>query len=333
MEAQLARPLRTIGILAFGALIAMLAFSAASAKADTGKAVPKERGAILHADVEMSGWTAYAFEYGTTTSYTDATEWKLAKESNVREVIEGLKPSTTYHYRVHYHDEKETVIGSDKTFTTENSHNPRFEAETYPAEVFFEDTPASFTINKKPYTCTNQHLEKTELKGHYTVLTDITGTYEGCTNKETFLGFLITRPVTIEMNGCSYWMYSTAVASPPSYPGTLGLKCPSGQYLTVRLKSPSTGEDICIFKFGQQPETFPLFAHPGVTMENNYAEGTDVPGVSMDINVSTLKYKATKVKNSTLCGEEDGEASYAASFNLVGVLEEMEYVGLYLDGE
>jgi hypothetical protein len=330
MEAQLVRPLRTIGLLALGALIAMLAFSAASAKADTEAATGiRESAATLNATATGKGWTAYKFEYGTTTSYTHSTEWKL-NDAGIREVIEGLEPKTTYHYRVYYVTKEEDTAGSDKTFTTEATHSPKFEAEEFPVSLFAYDETESvtFVINKRPYKCDTHVLTKT-LSNSTWALTGLTGSYEGCTHKETILGVPITWPVTVEMNGCTFSLFAgfSSETEPPNYPARLGLSCPKGQTLTVRLKSPTTEEDLCIYKFGSQSGSG--FGIPGVDLENAFDEfGYQI--ISGDVNLP-LKYTLDKTPNA--CGEETGTASYTSSFDMVA-LNEAEYsTGIYMDGQ
>ncbi len=63
----------------------------------------------------------YSIEYGETTSYgKTTTEKEIAGESEilVEEVLAGLKPATTYHYRVVLKNSSGTYFGPDEHFTT-----------------------------------------------------------------------------------------------------------------------------------------------------------------------------------------------------------------------
>ncbi len=79
--------------------------------------------ATLHASVNPNGPEAeYYFEYGTTTSYGSSTNrghvgygTKAVAESAT---IIGLKPGTTYHYRIVASSPGVTVEGSDQILTT-----------------------------------------------------------------------------------------------------------------------------------------------------------------------------------------------------------------------
>jgi streptogramin lyase len=68
--------------------------------------------------------TTYRFEYGTTTTYGQATpfpEGSVGEGLTSRTVwasASGLAPGTTYHYRVTATNELGTVVGPDQTFTT-----------------------------------------------------------------------------------------------------------------------------------------------------------------------------------------------------------------------
>jgi hypothetical protein len=64
--------------------------------------------------------TAYNFDYGETIAYGSSTPPQVlttASEAPVSEPIFGLKPNTTYHYRLVAQGQENTV-GEDRTFTT-----------------------------------------------------------------------------------------------------------------------------------------------------------------------------------------------------------------------
>jgi subtilisin family serine protease/streptogramin lyase len=100
--------------------------------AATGAATAvSDKGTTLNATVNPKGHaTTYQFEYGTTTSYgskTPASPKSVGsggEDVAVSEPIEGLKASTTYHYRVIATNAEGTAYGDDATFTTKA--DPRF---------------------------------------------------------------------------------------------------------------------------------------------------------------------------------------------------------------
>ncbi len=64
-------------------------------------------------DVQVS------FEWGNDTSYGQETSPKVFSDGgNIQADLSGLKPSTTYHYRLKVVDEAGTRYGPDRTFTT-----------------------------------------------------------------------------------------------------------------------------------------------------------------------------------------------------------------------
>lgn len=66
--------------------------------------------------------TTYHFEYGTSSAYGETTSSKSAGSSqtaqNVSAHLTGLRPGTTYHYRVVATSSAGTSTGADRTFTT-----------------------------------------------------------------------------------------------------------------------------------------------------------------------------------------------------------------------
>lgn len=73
----------------------------------------------------FGGQTTYHFEYGTTTSYgADAPANAEAIAGNERsprtfvQIVKGLQPATTYHYRLVATNAAGTTLGEDRTFTT-----------------------------------------------------------------------------------------------------------------------------------------------------------------------------------------------------------------------
>lgn len=88
--------------------------------------------AVLHGLANPTGPAAYAFQYGTSSSYSaqTATGTIAAGAHQVSTAITDLKPGTVYHYRLvvvqvsalgAYYDV--TSVGGDRTFKTRSSRN------------------------------------------------------------------------------------------------------------------------------------------------------------------------------------------------------------------
>jgi hypothetical protein len=82
-------------------------------------------GATLNAEINPNRWaTVYAFEYGTSTDYEEATVLEDIIDGNLNEPvpvsadISGLTPGRTYHVRVVAINLVGTAAGPDATFTT-----------------------------------------------------------------------------------------------------------------------------------------------------------------------------------------------------------------------
>src|SRR6185437_1096454 len=83
-------------------------------------------GATLTGTVDPDGTSTVAqFQYGTTTSYGSATSWMTMGAGTTTvgasQPIAGLRPSTTYHYRIVGKDATNSagvVRGADAAFTT-----------------------------------------------------------------------------------------------------------------------------------------------------------------------------------------------------------------------
>jgi hypothetical protein len=79
--------------------------------------------ATLHGTVDANGGpTTYFFQYGKTKRYGKKTKIESAGEgtSALKELasLKGLKPSTTYHFRIVAKNAAATSKGRDRTFTT-----------------------------------------------------------------------------------------------------------------------------------------------------------------------------------------------------------------------
>jgi predicted lipoprotein with Yx(FWY)xxD motif len=123
-------------LLATG-LLALLAFLPATAGAtviyppSTGTAVKTAEGFELKGTVyNYGGTTTWHFEYGTTTAYGTVapvpdTDAGSALASPVSQLITGLAPDTTYHYRLVSDNSEEGIgDGADRTFSTATTTTP-----------------------------------------------------------------------------------------------------------------------------------------------------------------------------------------------------------------
>jgi hypothetical protein len=114
-------------VLICAAALAAVALGAAPAAAapgvTTGPATKvTATSATLTGTVDPHGVdTTWHFEFGTTTAYGGSTTNGTAKGNASKSVsgdIDGLAPSTTYHYRLVATSGTETVNGADMTFAT-----------------------------------------------------------------------------------------------------------------------------------------------------------------------------------------------------------------------
>jgi hypothetical protein len=81
------------------------------------------RGATVRATVNPEGLgTSVIFQYGTTTEYGQSsfptTAGDGGDEVTITDLIEGLKPATTYHYRAVVLGDGGVAVGGDQMFTT-----------------------------------------------------------------------------------------------------------------------------------------------------------------------------------------------------------------------
>ena len=79
--------------------------------------------ATIHGSVNPEGLkTTYYFQYGTTKKYGNKTGKHSLKAGmkakSVKALLTGLKPSTTYHFRVVASNASGSATGKDMKFTT-----------------------------------------------------------------------------------------------------------------------------------------------------------------------------------------------------------------------
>ena len=107
-----------------GLAIVSGAFAAAAPTATTGAAsAVSNSGATLSGTVNPAGQaTTYAFEYGTTSNYTEQAAVQSAGSgagaAPVSTEVKGLLPGTTYHFRLLATNPGGTSAGVDASFTT-----------------------------------------------------------------------------------------------------------------------------------------------------------------------------------------------------------------------
>ena len=82
--------------------------------------------ATLNGRVDPNGRsTTYFFDYGTTTAYGSKTSSSSAgsgsSSTSVSKSVTGLKPGTTYHFRLVATSDAGTVAGADQVFTTQSA--------------------------------------------------------------------------------------------------------------------------------------------------------------------------------------------------------------------
>jgi len=116
--------LGALALAVSGLAIATGAFAAAAPTATTGTAsAVSNGGATVSGTVNPAGQaTTYAFEYGTSTNYTEQTAVQSAGSGSaatpVSTELKGLLPGTTYHFRLLATSAGGTSAGTDASFKT-----------------------------------------------------------------------------------------------------------------------------------------------------------------------------------------------------------------------
>ncbi len=121
-------------LLGLGALLAPAAVALAAQTVETGAAKEiQPSSAILTGTVNPGGApTQAAFQFGTTTAYGTSTAARDVGSGTadvpVEQAVTGLKPATTYHFRLVANSGGAETVGADKTFTTDPAPKPSITA-------------------------------------------------------------------------------------------------------------------------------------------------------------------------------------------------------------
>jgi hypothetical protein len=116
----------TLGVAAVAAVLAIAGPAAAASKptvATSAATAVAQTSATLHASINPQGQaTTWHFQFGTTTSYGGQTGPGSAGAGTTAvkrdAVLTGLKPATTYHFRVVATNATGTTFGADRAVTT-----------------------------------------------------------------------------------------------------------------------------------------------------------------------------------------------------------------------
>jgi hypothetical protein len=159
--------------------------------------------ATLNATVNPNGSeTTYQFEYGTTTEYgskVPASPKSIGSGTSpveVSEGIEGLKPETTYHFRVVATNAQGTSEGGDQTFTT-----PGWKIVSTPNPKESSDSNL-YDVSCEPSTSVCTSVGKSTVSG-------------------------VDNPLVQRWNGTSWSEQSPAKKSGSTHNRLFGVDCPS----------------------------------------------------------------------------------------------------------
>ncbi len=152
----------------------------------------RRKQATLHALVDSEeSQTTYRFEYGLTAGYGKSIPavgksiGQGEEAVEVEETLEGLKPTTTYHFRVSATNLKGTTYGADRTFTTKAAVPPVYtssfgKAGTGSGEF---DAPTGIAVdgagNVWVADTENDRVEKFGPSGEFILASGSTGTGNG----------------------------------------------------------------------------------------------------------------------------------------------------------
>lgn len=218
------------------------------------------------------------FQYGLTTAYGSESPIQTVQENflelpePVNATIEGLTPSTTYHYQAGVLNSFGSDLGADRTFTTPPM--PKFKAKKYPAYPYVSGTTLNIDFEGSQLYCSKGTISNGEgvLNSSSSTL-KLPVAYSEC----TAFGFYNGK---VEMNGCAYVIHPGEVAVKGA--GELDIVCPEGKVIEV--------------EGGTCKTSIPAQSGRPVTIGNT---GSEPQGVSLLAYGMPLEY--TKVKDGFLC--------------------------------
>lgn len=157
-------------------------------------------GATIHGTVNPEyGQTTYQFEYGTTTSYghsVPATAGSVGSDATTHSelaTLSGLKPSTTYHFRIVATNPTGTTDGADMTFKTAAEPKLALKVSPHSAKAGTK-TCFAFTVTSSGHRTSKAtvklagHTAKTNSNGKAKLcLTLKKGTYKARASKKGFV--------------------------------------------------------------------------------------------------------------------------------------------------
>lgn len=122
-------PLSSLRLEAIGSMGNCAALIQAPAVTTNAARGVTSSGATLNGSVDPGAQAAtYKFDYGTTTGYGSSVPSPARSAGpgtsavNESATVTGLRPGTTYHYRIEATNATGTTYGSDQTFTTAPRH-------------------------------------------------------------------------------------------------------------------------------------------------------------------------------------------------------------------
>ncbi|HEX5928507.1 MAG TPA: S8 family peptidase [Solirubrobacterales bacterium] len=259
--------------------------------------------------------TTYQFEYGPTASYgtkVPASPKAIgagAASVAVSESLSGLKPNSTYHYRVVATNAEGTTYGADLTFATPPHRVTRLEAEGYPATIAATQSPSAkhvLTFQTRPFEC--ETVNGSATIGGPGDRVPLAMTYAGC--QGTILGTKL--PATVKMNGCAYALNVKSTGSP--FSAKLDVTCAKeGEAIEAMAyldaEKQAKNEPLCTYKIAPQS------GRETISLTNSGSGSGRV--VSAALNLTGLAYTKTQGTLAN-CGIASNNATYVGTSTLAG---------------
>jgi hypothetical protein len=178
-----------LAVLALSALASASAFASGEpiVKTESATVISKAE-ARLNGMVTSSGETKYYFEYGTTTSYGKSTPEVTVTSptfKQVSQVVSGLTPNTTYHFRIVAANVNGTKDGSDEVFTTTVPELSPTPTEKNPVTFSGRMGASVWEVGSASYGCGQTGY----VQGRFVNASEVRGvvmTFEGCSGLGSF---------------------------------------------------------------------------------------------------------------------------------------------------